>query len=105
MTLTSSQFHGLLEKIGALGCFALAIGWEHFMLLVKYVLFCTVSNLPRHVQNKINKKKYDQERKTYKALRDKKRRSGSTSNVHLEESRAILEPLPHIRESSIETYS
>jgi len=75
MALTSSQFSWLANEIGTLGVFALAIGWEHFMLLVKYIMQLTVSRMPQTVQDEIRRKKYDQERKRYMQLRLKKRNS------------------------------
>ena len=78
MALTSFQFSWLADHIGTLGVFALSIGWEHLMLLVKYIMQLTVSTMPASVENEVRKKKYEQERKRYNALRAKKeRRSGS----------------------------
>ena len=79
MALTSSYFSDLADKLGVdkLGVFALAIGWEHFMLLVKYIMQLTVSRMPPSVQSDIRRKKYDQERKRYLALRAKKVRNSS----------------------------
>ena len=124
MALTSSQFSWLANEMGGyLGVFALAICWEHFMLLVKYILQLTVSSMPKQVQDAINKKQYDQERKRYKSLIDKKRRSGSTdaaesgprpnsssseeSNNLRESARVISQesPCPVIRESPTESHS
>lgn len=123
MALTSSQFSWLANEIGYLGVFALAICWEHFMLLVKYILQLTVSSMPKQVQDAINKKQYNQERKRYKRLRDKKRRSGSTdaaepgprpNSSSSEESDSLREsarvisqasPCPVIRESPTENHS
>ena len=123
MALTSSQFSGLAQEIGYLGVFALAICWEHFMLLVKYILQLTVSIMPKQVQDAMNKKQYDQERKRYKTLRDKKRRSGSTDAAesgprpnssssdereNLQESARVISqasPCPVIRESPTESHS
>ena len=48
------------------------------MLLVKYIMQLTVSTMPASVENEVQKKKYEQERKRYNTLRAKKaRRSGS----------------------------
>jgi len=78
MAFTSSQFNGLKEKIGILGVFALAIGWEHFMLLVKYIMQLTVSVMPSKVEIEMNRKKYKQERDRYKTLRAKKERRSAS---------------------------
>ena len=109
-----------------LGVFALAIGWEHLMLLLKYILQLTISVMPTSLQNEIRKKKYDQERKRYLTLRAKKdRRSGSVGlageKIPLKHSDSEEEngdesekkdsssfhssPCPPIRESLAETYS
>lgn len=78
MAFTSSQFNGLKEKIGILGVFALAIGWEHFMLLVKYIMQLTVSVMPAKVEIEMNRKKYQQERDRYMTLRAKKERRSAS---------------------------
>ncbi|KAL7532498.1 hypothetical protein ACHAXR_004666, partial [Thalassiosira sp. AJA248-18] len=66
MALTRLQFSWLAVGI--------AIGWEHFMLLVKYIMQLTVSTMPAAVQNDMKRKKYDKERKRYSTLRAKKER-------------------------------
>ena len=78
MAFTSSQFNGLKEKIGILGVFALAIGWEHFMLLVKYIMQLTVSVMPSKVEIEMNRKKYHHERDRYMTLRAKKERRSAS---------------------------
>ena len=78
MAFTSSQFNGLKEKIGILGVFALAIGWEHFMLLVKYIMQLTVSVMPSKVEIEMKRKKYHQERDRYMTLRAKKERRSAS---------------------------
>lgn len=117
MALTSSVFSGLVNKMGMLGVFALAIGWEHLMLLLKYIMQLTVSTMPTGVQNEIKKKKYDQERKLMKAK--KERRSGSVGATSItprdddngsdapNNVSATLDksPCPPIRESSAESNS
>lgn len=119
MALTSSVFDPLLEKIGKLGMFALAIGWEHVMLLLKYIMQLTVSPIPPDVQNQIKKKKFDQERKRYTTLRAKKeRRSGSAGacltypcigddNCEINNTGTQLKasPCPPIRESVVESHT
>eukprot|EP00984_Skeletonema_dohrnii_P021133 scaffold10483_cov127-Skeletonema_dohrnii-CCMP3373.AAC.4 len=115
MAFTSSQFNGLKEKIGILGVFALAIGWEHFMLLVKYIMQLTVSVMPSKVEIEMNRKKYHQERDRYLTLRAKKeRRSASLGGEkaslmkdhnHSDESDASSNTIdcPPIKESSTES--
>jgi len=123
MALTSFQFSWLTDQIGPLGVFALAIGWEHLMLLVKYIMQLTVSSMPASVQNEMRRKKYDQERKRYMTLRAKKdRRSGSVGLAGDKASGSVRgegdtsekisngtsftkSPCPPIRESSAESYS
>ena len=109
MALTTSQLSWLATKIGKLGVFALSIGVEHFMLLVKYIMQLSVSRLPSSVENEIKKKKYDQECKRYKSLRMKKRSKSSfgTKNLGNENDDANksgetlrTSPFPPINESS-----
>lgn len=115
MAFTSSQFNGLKDKIGILGVFALAIGWEHFMLLVKYIMQLTVSVMPSKVEIEMNRKKYHQERDRYMTLRAKKeRRSASLGGEkaslmkghnHSDESDASSNVIdcPPIKESTTES--
>lgn len=122
MALTSNQFSDLRQMTnGLLIVFVLAIGWEHLMLLLKYIMQLTVSTMPASVQNEIKRKKYDQERKRYMTLRAKKeRRSGSVgvaSITHIENDEnnsgetatagmtLNASPCPPIRESSAESNS
>jgi hypothetical protein len=119
MALTSSTIDETLDKykIGTLGAFALAIGWEHLMLLLKYILQLTVSTIPSDVQNQIKRKKFDQERMRYTTLRAKKdRRSGSagfTTSSPLDDVSKTdkgsmqfkASPCPPIRESVAESYT
>ena len=112
MALTTSQLSWLATKIGKLGVFALSIGVEHFLLLVKYIMQLSVSRLPSSVENEIKRKKYDQECKRYKSLRMKKRSKSSygTKNLGNEnddpnDSGETLRtsPFPLIKESSTDT--
>jgi len=114
MALTSFQFSWLADQIGTLGVFALAIGWEHLMLLVKYIMQLTVSTMPASVENEVRRKKYEQERKRYSTLRAKKdRRSTSISHNDSNDKDTEIEkvgalntsPCPPIRESSAENHS
>jgi hypothetical protein len=77
MALTTSQLRGLKDQFTKFGVFALSIGVEHFLLLVKYIMQLSYSRLPSSVENEIKRKKYDQERKRYKSLRMKKRSRSS----------------------------
>jgi hypothetical protein len=117
MALTSSVFDPLDRKLGTLGVYALAIGWEHLMLLLKYIMQLTVSTIPVDVKNQIKKKKFDQERTRYTTLRAKKdRRSGSVGlasmsplddncNRKTNSLQIKASPCPPIRESIAECYT
>lgn len=83
MALTTSQLSWLATKIGKLGVFALSIGIEHFLLLVKYIMQLSVSRLPKSIENEMRKKNYEQERKRYRSLRMKKRSKSSYGTQNL----------------------
>ena len=112
MALTTSQLSWLATKLGKLGVFALSIGVEHFLLLVKYIMQLSVSRLPSSVENEMKKKKYGQEQKRYRSLRMKKRSKSSFGtkdsgddghhNGNPDNSGDILKtnPIPPIQESS-----
>jgi hypothetical protein len=105
MALTTSQLSWLATKIGKLGVFALSIGVEHFMLLVKYIMQLSVSRLPSSVENEMKRKKYDQERKRYRSLRMKKRSKSSYGTKPDSEDpdnsgeTLKMSPIPPIQES------
>lgn len=111
MALTTSQLEWLGERIGMLGVFALSIGVEHFLLLVKYIMQLSVSRLPSSIENEMKKKKYDQERKRYRSLRMKKRSKSSYGAKNLSNDEdpdnsgetLKMSPIPPIQESSTDS--
>jgi len=59
MGFTSSQFTWIGQKIGDLGLFALIVGWEHIMLLIKYVMSSSMSPLPKSVRDAMKQEQYE----------------------------------------------
>ena len=59
MGFTSSLFTWIGEKIGDLGLFALIVGWEHIMLLIKYVMSTSMSPLPKSVRDAMKREQYE----------------------------------------------
>lgn len=53
MGLTSAQFHYVLNTFGHLGLFGVIVGWEHVMLLIKYLMQSNCSSYPSSVLNAI----------------------------------------------------
>ena len=66
MGFTSSQSIWLRESkvVGDLGTFAIVAGWEHVMLLIKYILSTATSTLPKSVRDAMKKEQFalDQQR-------------------------------------------
>lgn len=77
MGFTNSQLHSLAKTIDDIGLFAIVVGWEHVMLLIKYVMQASTHKLPKSVRDKLAKEQYDQERKRTSSMRQKKDRRSS----------------------------
>lgn len=77
MGFTNAQVHALANTIGEIGLFAIVVGWEHVMLLIKYVMQASTHKLPKSVRDKIAKEQYDQERQRTSSMRQKKDRRSS----------------------------
>jgi len=56
---TTSTFLAIGENIGQIGLFAVVVGWEHVMLLIKYVMQTSISPLPRCVRDAMKKEQYE----------------------------------------------
>jgi len=69
MGFTSSDFSWIADKVGTLGIFAIVVAWEHIMLLIKYVMQTSVSQLPRSVRDEIKRKQHESEQERYSNLR------------------------------------
>ena len=78
MGFTNAKFFAISEKIGQVGLFAVVVGWEHIMLLIKYIIQASTPKLPKSVRDKMEKEQYVQDRKRNSSMRQKKdRRSHS----------------------------
>ena len=75
MGFTHSNFLWIGEKAGTVGLFAFVVGFEHCMLLIKYVMHATCSSLPRSVRDEIKREQHRQARQRNVTMQEKKRRS------------------------------
>lgn len=84
MGFTSAKISGLAASIGSLGLFAIVVGWEHIMLLIKYVMQTSISHLPASVRDEIKKEEFRIAKKRNSNLR---RKNGRRSKLKRESSR------------------
>lgn len=84
MGFTNASISSLSASIGTLGLFAIVVGWEHIMLLIKYVMQTSISHLPKSVREEIKKEEFRIARKRNSHLR---RKNGRRSKLKREESR------------------
>lgn len=75
MGFTHYQFLWIGEKAGTVGLFAFVVGFEHCMLLFKYVMHATCSTLPRSVRDEMRREQHRQARQRNVTMQEKKRRS------------------------------
>jgi hypothetical protein len=69
---TTQQFRWIGDKIGDIGLFAIVVGWEHIMLLVKYVMDTTVSPLPNSVRDDILREQFQSDQQRNSNLQDRR---------------------------------
>jgi hypothetical protein len=60
---------GESESVGQVGLFAIVVGWEHIMLLIKYVMQTSISPLPLSVANSLRREQYDLEQQRNSSMR------------------------------------
>lgn len=86
MGFTTSQFRGIGDAIGEIGLFAIVVGWEHIMLLIKYVMDTTVSPLPTSVRDDMKREQYQVDLQRNSVLQDRRtqhqRELGSTGDSY-----------------------
>jgi hypothetical protein len=81
MGFTTAQFTWIAEKVGQLGLFAIVVGWEHVMLLIKYVIQTSTPKLPKSVRDEMKKEQYALERKRNSSMRAKKDRRSKSGRL------------------------
>jgi hypothetical protein len=72
MGFTTSQFRGIGDAIGEIGLFAIVVGWEHIMLLIKYIMDTTVSPLPKSVRDDMKREQYQVDQQRNSVLQDRR---------------------------------
>lgn len=60
---TNAQFSWIGKHIGNMGLFALVVGWEHIMLLIKYMMQASISKLPKAVRDDMKREQYQSTRR------------------------------------------
>ena len=58
MGFTNATISSLSKLIGTVGLIAIVVGWEHLMLLIKYVMQTSISPLPKSVREEIQKEEF-----------------------------------------------
>jgi hypothetical protein len=71
IAFTNADFIEVTESVGAMGIFVIVVGWEHLMLLIKYVMQSVISPLPRSVRDEIKRDQHHQEQQRYSTMRRK----------------------------------
>ncbi len=82
MVLTSSLFDFIRESYGGIGVFTAIVGWEHIMLLIKYMMQSFISPFPSFVLNEMKKEEHKRIEERNSNLRDKtKERRSSHGSI------------------------
>ena len=87
IAFTNFTFIEFSDSVGTMGIFAVVVGWEHVMLLIKYVMQTVISPLPRSVRDELELKYHDQEKQRYATMR-------SRNGVKKTESQRTLRRVP-----------
>lgn len=69
IAFTNSDFIELTKDVGTMGIFAIVVGWEHLMLLIKYVMQTVISPLPKSVRDELKREHHNQEKERYATMR------------------------------------
>jgi hypothetical protein len=68
----SSQFDSLKAKIGELGLFAIIVCWEHVMLLIKYIMSTSMSDLPKTVRDAVKRDQHELDKQRNALMRERR---------------------------------
>jgi hypothetical protein len=71
MGFTNELITNLISDENGLLAIAIVVGWEHIMLLIKYVMQASISPFPKSVQDEMKKEQFLKERKRNSNLRAK----------------------------------
>jgi hypothetical protein len=71
MGFASSQLSNLADRIGNLALFCIVVGWEHVMLLIKYVMQTSISKLPQCVEDEMKREQFKETMRVNTAMRSK----------------------------------
>jgi hypothetical protein len=97
---TSEMFTNIGDAIGQIGLFALVVGWEHFMLLIKYVMQTSISPLPKEVRDAMKQEQFelDQQRSlTMRARRLQHHREAEEREMSLTPHSAVRGDIVNFR--------
>ena len=88
MGFTNYLFTGLVDSIGETGVFAIVVVWEHLMLLVKYIMSSSMSELPRSVRDDLRREQHrlEQQQNSFMNARRRTKHEKATD----EESQSLL---------------
>ena len=67
----TSDFVWLADKVGQVGLFAIVVAWEHFMLLIKYMMQNTISPFPKSVRDELKRAQHILDKERYTTMRTK----------------------------------
>lgn len=59
MGFTTSTFLNIGKAVGQVGLFAIVVGWEHVMLLIKYIMHNSISQLPKSVRDAMKREQHN----------------------------------------------
>ena len=90
MAMTNSMFRWVADKLGGLALLCIVVGWEHVMLLIKYVMQASFSRFPRSVIDSMRKDRYEMTRKRTSYMKAKKERR---SSIHFIENNGSSEEI------------
>jgi len=69
---TTSTFYNVGETVGQIGLFAIVVGWEHVMLLIKYVMQNSISPLPKAVRDAMKLEQHNIEKQRSDSMQSRR---------------------------------
>jgi len=99
VALTSHAFHPILKAYGNLGLFGVIVGWEHIMLLIKYLMQSHCSPYPKSVLDDMKREGQEKKKKRNSSLRAKEERKLSHYSGYLGRECSDPQLSPHCEQS------
>jgi len=98
---TTETFKRIGDVVGQVGLFGIIVGWEHIMLLIKYIMQNSISPLPISVKDALKREQHNLELQRSESMMQARRQQHQREEVHRMQSQRHLDVVLSTQEPSV----